>query len=113
VARANESKANEFIDRRIGEERLSKEEAMLKRIVQERVRRSRKRSKFALEEDDDMEEGGLTHGVSVVAAVINVGKDSCCSYCFHRECFCSCSPLGCIETIIVGGTIGQNHRRIL
>ncbi|KAL7522323.1 hypothetical protein ACHAWX_007014 [Stephanocyclus meneghinianus] len=62
VARANESKANEFIDRRIGEERLSKEEAMLKRIVQERVRRSRKRSKFALEEDDDMVEGGLTHG---------------------------------------------------
>eukprot|EP00804_Cyclotella_cryptica_P013687 CCRYP_016131-RA/>CCRYP_016131-RA protein AED:0.07 eAED:0.07 QI:308/1/1/1/0.66/0.42/7/2083/1063 len=62
VARANEFKANEFIDRRIGEARLSREEAMLKRIVQERVRRSRKRSKFSLEDDDDMEEGGLTHG---------------------------------------------------
>lgn len=45
---------------------------MLKRIVQERVRRSRKRSKFALEEDDDMVEGGLTHGVSAVVVVVNV-----------------------------------------
>jgi hypothetical protein len=65
VLKSNELKSNEFIDRRIGEARLereglTKEDAMLKRIVQERVRRSNKRAKFSLENDED---GGLTHRV--------------------------------------------------
>ena len=40
---------------------------MLKRIVQERVRRINKRNKFSLDDDGDGEEeemGGLTHRVS-------------------------------------------------
>jgi hypothetical protein len=61
-------KSNEFVDRRIGEARLereglSKEDAMLKRIVKERVRRSSKRMKFSLDEEGDV--GELTHGVSL------------------------------------------------
>lgn len=58
------------MDRRIGEARLereglSKEDAMLKRIVKERVRRSSKRMKFSLDEEGGM--GELTHGVSLFA----------------------------------------------
>lgn len=65
--KANEFKSNEFVDRRIGEARLereglSKEDAMLKRIVSERVRRSKKRSLFSLDEKEGV--GELTHGVS-------------------------------------------------
>ena len=41
-------------------EGLSKEDAMLRRIVKERVMRSNKRMKFSLDEG----EGELTHGVS-------------------------------------------------
>lgn len=47
-------------------EGLSREDAMLKRVVQERVRRSRKRNKFSLDDDD----GGLTHGVSSLTCVL-------------------------------------------
>ena len=73
---ASEGKANEFIDWRIGEatrnrnyDGPSEEDVMLKRIVQERVRRSRKREKFNLEDeagDGDGDDGGvgLTHWVS-------------------------------------------------
>ncbi|KAL9182212.1 hypothetical protein ACHAXT_012864 [Thalassiosira profunda] len=64
-----EGKANEFVDRRIGEaarnkgyDGPSREEVMLKRIVQERVRRSKKRERFQLDDDDDDGGGmGLTH----------------------------------------------------
>lgn len=70
--KANEFKSNEFIDRRIGEARLereglSKEDAMLKRIVQERVRRSNKRLKFSLDDGGGEE---LTHGVSLHIMII-------------------------------------------
>lgn len=75
-----EGKANEFIDRRIGEAGTSRglglddeggrkkqrENAMLKRIVQERLRRSKRVGKYSLEEgedDDDVGFGGLTHKV--------------------------------------------------
>ena len=71
---ANATKSNEFIDRRIGEasrikgyDGPSREDVMLKRIVQERVRRIKKRNKFSLDDDGDGEEeemGGLTHRVS-------------------------------------------------
>ncbi len=39
---------------------------MLKRIVQERVRRSKRAGKFSLEEEDDGGGGGLTHRVRIV-----------------------------------------------
>jgi len=78
-----EGKANEFIDRRIGEAGASRglgwddeegrkkqrEDAMLKRIVQERLRRSKRAGKFSLEEgedDDDVGFGGLTHKGKVI-----------------------------------------------
>ena len=82
-------KSNTFIDRRIGEANASgnghqqsleddydgmkkrRENAMLKRIVAERVRRSKRVDKFSLEEDED--EGGgfglLTHRVSLFYCV--------------------------------------------
>lgn len=69
-----EYKSNEFVDRRIGESRLekegllSKEDALLKRIVKERVRRSNKRRIFSLEDNDGGGTGELTHGVSYFAA---------------------------------------------
>ncbi len=61
---SNEGKANVFIDRRIGEAAQQQQQAgaqhfhrgddvMLKRIVQERVRRSKKRDKFHLTDDDN------------------------------------------------------------
>lgn len=62
---AREGKANKFIDRRIGEatqtnnyDGPSKNDVMLKRIVQERVRRSKKYNKFNLNDDDDDNDGG-------------------------------------------------------
>ena len=75
-------KSNEFVDRRIGEAgkqqqrynddmydddggKQRRENAMLKRIVAERVRRSKRAGKFSLEDDnDDGGVGGLTHRVS-------------------------------------------------
>ena len=48
-------------------EGLSKEDAMLKRIVQERVRRSNKRLKFSLDDGGGEE---LTHGVSLYIMII-------------------------------------------
>ena len=66
----NAGKSNEFVDRRIGEAGVrrgydgpSKEDVMLKRIVRERVRRSKKRDVFRLDDEDGGEEG-LTHRVS-------------------------------------------------
>ena len=66
----NAGKSNEFVDRRIGEAGVrrgydgpSKEDVMLKRIVRERVRRSKKRDVFRLD-DEDGGDGGLTHRVS-------------------------------------------------
>ena len=74
----NQHKSNEFIDRRIGEagrgkvefeeddDRKRRENAMLKRIVAERVRRSKRAGKFSLDDDDDGGGGlGLTHRVSL------------------------------------------------
>ncbi|KAL7544870.1 hypothetical protein ACHAWF_008236 [Thalassiosira exigua] len=78
---AREGKANEFVDRRIGEGGRGRggggggggkgggggeraEDAMLRRVVRERARRSQKREKFRLDGDDDDdgdEGGGLTH----------------------------------------------------
>jgi hypothetical protein len=69
-------KSNEFVDRRIGEagggrnnnrgeEESNRANAMLKRIVAERVRRSKRAGKFSLEDDED-NDGGLTHRVSVM-----------------------------------------------
>lgn len=76
------SKSNTFIDRRIGEAtagmqqsvqeeyydglKKRREDAMLKRIVAERVRRSKRGDKFRLDDDDDDEGFGLTHRVSFV-----------------------------------------------
>jgi hypothetical protein len=77
-------KSNEFVDRRIGEAGKSqqryndgmydddggkqrRENAMLKRIVAERVRRSKRAGKFSLEDDNDG--GGLTHRVSLCLLV--------------------------------------------
>ena len=66
-----QSKSNKFIDRRIGEatnrnnyDGPTKNDIMLKRIVQERLRRSNKRAKFSLQDDNDNDndEGQLTHG---------------------------------------------------
>ena len=45
----------------------SKEDVMMRRIVKERVRRSKKRGLFSLEE-----EGELTHGVSVSLGNVNI-----------------------------------------
>ena len=66
----NAGKSNEFVDRRIGEAGVrrgydgpSKEDVMLKRIVKERVRRSKKRDAFRLDDEDGGDEG-LTHRVS-------------------------------------------------
>ena len=68
-----QTKSNKFIDRRIGEathrnnyDGPTKNDVMLKRIVQERVRRSNKRAKFSLQDDNDEEDDNdgqlLTHG---------------------------------------------------
>ena len=55
-----QTKSNKFIDRRIGEatnrnnyDGPTNNDVMLKRIVQERVRRSNKRAKYSLQDDDD------------------------------------------------------------
>ena len=84
---AQQHKSNTFIDRRIGEataggnsHQLSVEEdynglkqrrenAMLKRIVAERVRRSKRVDKFRLEDDDGDDGFGLTHRVSTFISV--------------------------------------------
>jgi nucleolar protein 14 len=68
----NANKANSFVDRRIGEsdrrnnndDRDVRSDVMLRRLVQERVRRSKKLTKYSLGDDDDDEGGGgggLTH----------------------------------------------------
>ena len=80
-------KSNEFVDRRIGEAgkqqqryndamyddddgKQRRENAMLKRIVAERVRRSKRAGKFSLEDDNDGGGvGGLTHRVSLCLLV--------------------------------------------
>jgi nucleolar protein 14 len=79
-------KSNEFVDRRIGEagkqqryndgmydddggKQRMRENAMLKRIVAERVRRSKRAGKFSLEDDND--DGGLTHRVSLLSSCIS------------------------------------------
>ena len=72
---------------------------MLKRIVQERVRRSRKRSKFSLE-DDDLE-GGLTHRVS--AWIFDAFYDASFA---AAEFMLSTSSNG-IKNL--GGSPGKNH----
>jgi nucleolar protein 14 len=64
---ANAGKANSFIDRRIGEATRTNNydgpDVMLRRLVQERIRRSKKLTKFSLGDDneDDDGEGWLTH----------------------------------------------------
>jgi nucleolar protein 14 len=61
-----EKKANSFIDRRIGEHssEVTHDEKMLARIVRERSRRSKKTSKYQLDDADDDDNGGvLTHKV--------------------------------------------------
>jgi len=82
-------KSNEFVDRRIGEagggnnnnnkedydgsmRKQQKENAMLKRIVAERVRRSKRAGKFSLEDEEDNDGGGfgLTHRVSVCRLLV-------------------------------------------
>lgn len=80
-------KSNEFVDRRIGEagkqqryndgmhdddggKQRMRENAMLKRIVAERVRRSKRAGKFSLEDDNDDGGGGLTHRVSLLSSCI-------------------------------------------
>ena len=80
---SQQQKSNEFVDRRIGEANASgnsyqqsleedydglkkkRENAMLKRIVAERVRRSKRGDKFRLDDDGDDGGDGLTHRVSV------------------------------------------------
>ena len=79
-------KSNEFVDRRIGEAgkqqryndgmydddgKQRRENAMLKRIVAERVRRSKRAGKFSLEDDND-DGGGLTHRVSLCLLVESI-----------------------------------------
>jgi nucleolar protein 14 len=86
-------KSNEFVDRRIGEAgkqqqryngddddggKQRRENAMLKRIVAERVRRSKRAGKFSLE--DDNVDGGLTHRVSLCLLVSQVLVESIISY---------------------------------
>ena len=74
-------KSNEFVDRRIGgnynygdanehdhDGEKRREDAMLKRIVAERARRSKRMGKFSLEEDG-VDSGGLTHRVSLFSCV--------------------------------------------
>ena len=46
-------KSNSFVDRRIGENTMSHEDQMLARLVKERSRRSRRASKYQLDDDDD------------------------------------------------------------
>ena len=63
---ANVGKANSFIDRRIGEATRTNNydgpDVMLRRLVQERVRRSKRLAKFSLGDDDNEDDkGGLTH----------------------------------------------------
>lgn len=60
---SNSKKANSFVDRRIGEYTMTSEEQMLARIVRERSRRSKRTSKFSLDEDGGDEGGApiLTH----------------------------------------------------
>jgi hypothetical protein len=64
---ANAGKANSFVDRRIGEAATRKNDdhdgpdVMLRRLVQERVRRSKKLAKYSLGDDGDGGDGGLTH----------------------------------------------------
>lgn len=92
-------KSNEFVDRRIGEagkqqryndgmydddggKQRMRENAMLKRIVAERVRRSKRAGKFSLEDDnDDGGGGGLTHRVSLLSSCLSqVPVESIISY---------------------------------
>eukprot|EP00592_Proboscia_alata_P003357 CAMPEP_0194378814 /NCGR_PEP_ID=MMETSP0174-20130528/37110_1 /TAXON_ID=216777 /ORGANISM="Proboscia alata, Strain PI-D3" /LENGTH=142 /DNA_ID=CAMNT_0039161097 /DNA_START=31 /DNA_END=455 /DNA_ORIENTATION=+ len=56
-------KRNSFRDGRLGQSQkggiaLSEEEAGMRRLVKERARRSKRSSRYALEEGDDDEEGG-------------------------------------------------------
>lgn len=56
-------KANTFVDRRIGQYDvgMSEEDKMLARLVKERTRQSNRSNKFRLDDDDDGDEGFLTH----------------------------------------------------
>lgn len=62
---ADVGKANSFVDRRIGEATRTNDydgpDVMLRRLVQERVRRSKKLTKYSLGDDGDDGDGGLTH----------------------------------------------------
>jgi hypothetical protein len=62
---ADVGKANSFVDRRIGEATRKNDydgpDVMLRRLVQERVRRSKKLTKYSLGDDGDDGDGGLTH----------------------------------------------------
>ena len=54
TALANDKKAGNFIDRRIGEgPGMTEEQRMLARVVRERARRSKKAARFALDDDAD------------------------------------------------------------
>ena len=66
TALANDKKAGNFIDRRIGEgPGMTEEQRMLARVVRERARRSKKAARFALDDDADGAAGAagglLTH----------------------------------------------------
>ncbi len=101
-------KSNEFVDRRIGEagkqqryndgmyddggKQRMRENAMLKRIVAERVRRSKRAGKFSLEDDnDDGGGGGLTHRVSLCLLVESIYHIICVMF------FCSHTSHSCIN----------------
>ena len=53
-------KANSFVDKRIGRHTMTEEQQMVARLVKERSRRSRKASKFQLNDDNDG--GGANEG---------------------------------------------------
>lgn len=93
------SKNNQFVDRRIGEaarnknyEGPSKEDVMLKRIVRERVRRSKRGDRFRLDGDDGEGEG-LTHRVSRGSHATRDRRavgDCCCASCVNDTRLSSC-----------------------
>jgi nucleolar protein 14 len=60
AALQSSKKVNSFVDRRIGEFTMSQEDKMMARLVKERIGRSKRVSKYSLN-DDDNDQNQLTH----------------------------------------------------
>ncbi|KAI2491831.1 Nop14-like family [Fragilaria crotonensis] len=60
AALQSSKKVNSFVDRRIGEFNMSQEDKMMARLVKERIGRSKRASKYSLNDNDD-NDNQLTH----------------------------------------------------